>query len=98
MNVLNKKVEKYSKFEKKKFPFVYAFIAFPVIQFLIFWVYVNFSSIMFAFLNKENALCFDHFVKVFEIISGKYSEFFNKFSNIFDGLSKNSIIFTRYFR
>ena len=70
MDLLNKKVGKYSGFEKKKFPFIYAFIAFPVLQFLVFWVYVNFSSIMFAFLNKDNVLCFDHFVKVFQAFGG----------------------------
>lgn len=70
MATTTKKVSKYSSFEKRKFPFVYAFIAFPVIQFLIFWVGVNFSSISFAFLNKNNEICLDHFVKVFEALAG----------------------------
>lgn len=70
MSTTTKKIKKYSDFERRKFPFIYAFIAFPVIQFLIFWVGVNFSSISFAFLNKDNAICLDHFGKVLEALAG----------------------------
>ncbi|MBR2384247.1 MAG: sugar ABC transporter permease [Clostridia bacterium] len=51
MEIAKKRIKKYSGFEKRKFPFVYLFILFPVLQFLVFWVYVNFSSIAIAFLK-----------------------------------------------
>ena len=53
MTTTNKKIAKYSGFEKRKFLFIYLFIAFPVLQFLVFWVYVNFSSIVLAFQKQE---------------------------------------------
>ena len=68
MDVSTKKIAKYSEFEKKKFPFVYLFIAFPVIQFLVFWVYVNFSSITLAFRDGEGVFTLDNFEMVFRAL------------------------------
>ncbi len=42
---------RYSSLERRDFLFVYLLILFPVIQFLIFWAYVNMSSIVLAFQN-----------------------------------------------
>ena len=62
------KIAKYSGFERRKFPFVYLFIAFPVLQFLVFWVYVNFSSIVFAFQDGDGNFTWDCFEMVFRAL------------------------------
>ena len=49
--MFKEKKSKYSRLEKRQFKFVYLLIAFPVLQFLVFWVYLNFSSILLAFKN-----------------------------------------------
>lgn len=56
---------KYSKAEKKRFPFVYALIAFPVLQFFVFWFCVNISSIGYAFLDSKEHFTFQNFIDVF---------------------------------
>ena len=62
------KIAKYSGFEKRKFPFIYLFIAFPVLQFLVFWVYVNFSSIVLAFQDGDGKFTWDCFEMVFRAL------------------------------
>ena len=74
MNTVIKRVNKYSGFEKRKFPFVYMFIAFPVLQFLVFWVFVNFSSIVFAFQDGDGAFTLENFRFVFEALKGPTKE------------------------
>lgn len=81
-------LNKYSKFEKQKFPFVYLLIAFPVIQFAIFWVYVNFSSITTAFIDGSNNFTFDNFKLVFDALVSADSDGFN----LFDSLKRTWII------
>ena len=61
--------EHYSRFEKKRFPFVYLLIAFPVIQFCVFWLGVNFSSICFAFESPSGTFTFDNFKDVINAFS-----------------------------
>lgn len=58
--------KKYSLLERKQFPFVYLLIAFPVLQFLVFWVYLNFSSILLAFKNGVGEFTFSNFEMVFK--------------------------------
>lgn len=71
MENTTKRIARYSAFEKRKFPFVYLLIAFPVLQFIVFWVVVNFSSLTYAFLNEETGnFTFDHFGLVFEALKG----------------------------
>ena len=60
------KMFRYSKREKKNFPFVYLLIAFPVLQFAIFWGYVNFDSILLAFRTWNGTWTLDNFGKVIE--------------------------------
>ena len=43
----------YSKIEKKRLPFVALLLAFPIIQFLIFYVYINIDSFILAFTNRR---------------------------------------------
>jgi ABC-type sugar transport system permease subunit len=74
MEISKKRNNKYSGFEKRKFPFIYLFIAFPVLQFLVFWVYVNFSSIVFAFQDGDGAFTLENFKFVFEALKGPTKE------------------------
>lgn len=55
---------KYSRFERKSFPFVYLMIAFPVLQFAVFWVGVNFSSIGLAFQDTAGSFTFNNIKNV----------------------------------
>lgn len=82
-----KQVSQYSAFEKKKFPFVYALIAFPVIQFLVFWVYVNFSSITLAFRDGEGMFTLENFEMVFRAM--KSAQDYNLGLNLLDALKRS---------
>lgn len=82
-----KKVGKYSDFEKKKFLFVYLFIAFPILQFLVFWVYVNFSSIVLAFRDGEGAFTFENMQMVFNAL--KSEQDYNLGINLWDALKRS---------
>lgn len=55
----------YSKFEKRDFPFIYLLIALPVLQFAVFWIYVNISSIMLTFQNPDGEFTFANIKAVF---------------------------------
>jgi len=64
---MKKRKRRYSKLEKKSFLFVYLFIAIPIIQFLIFWVFVNLRSISLAFLeNRDGYFTLEYFQRVFD--------------------------------
>ena len=43
----------YSKIEKKRLLFVALLLAFPILQFLIFYVYINIDSFILAFTNRR---------------------------------------------
>ena len=72
-----KKKNLYSGFEKREFPFIYLLIAFPVLQFAVFWAFVNFNSIMLAFKDATGTFTLDNFSQVFEAISGEDGYGFN---------------------
>lgn len=79
------------KFCDEKLIFYCILISLPILQFLIFYVYVNFNSIILAFTNYENGervfAGFSNFVKVFD-------EFFKSASAKHHGVQfKNSIVF-----
>lgn len=57
---MNTKINRYSKFEKKSFPFCYLLIAFPVLQFCVFWIGINASSIGLAFQDGDGAFTFEN--------------------------------------
>lgn len=81
------KISKYSGFEKRKFPFVYLFIAFPVIQFLVFWVYVNFSSIVLAFQDGEGLFTLDNFEFIFKAM--KEPQDYNLSKNLWEVMQRS---------
>ena len=82
-----KQVSQYSAFEKKKFPFIYALIAFPVLQFLVFWVYVNFSSITLAFRDGEGMFTLENFEMVFRAMGS--AQDYNLGLNLWDALKRS---------
>lgn len=90
MDISANKIGKYSGFEKRKFPFIYAFIAFPVIQFLIFWVYVNFSSITLAFRDGEGAFTLENFQMVFKALTSVQD--YNLGLNLWDTLKRSLLL------
>lgn len=66
MKLFDKIKTNYSKLERKDFLFAYLIVLFPVVQFLIFWVYVNFSSIMFAFQDSMGNFTLVNFRMVYQ--------------------------------
>lgn len=62
---LSQRIKKnYSKFERRDFLFAYLLILFPVAQFLVFWVFVNASSIALAFQDDFGKLTWNNFETV----------------------------------
>ena len=53
MNVVNIANHTSRRRTRKKRVFICLMLAFPVLQFLVFWVFVNFNSIVLAFQNHE---------------------------------------------
>ncbi len=85
--IMMKKV-RYSAEQKRDFPFAYILIAFPVIHFLIFWCYVNASSIVLAFQDSQGGFTFGNFGKVIDAFVSKDEFGFN----MWDSLSRSMII------
>ena len=57
---------KYTKAERKDFPFIALFLAFPVLQVAVFFFYVNFSSFALAFQDTAGNFTFDTIELVLE--------------------------------
>lgn len=51
-----------------RIPFLLFSVAPPVIIFLIFYVYVNFSSILMAFTDRHGAISFENFIRFWEAL------------------------------
>ena len=64
MKILQKIKKNYSKFERQDFLFAYLLILFPVAQFLVFWVFVNASSIALAFQDDFGNFTWNNFEAV----------------------------------
>ena len=72
-SVLDYLLKGYSKRERKKSIFAYLILLFPVVQFAIFYVYVNLNSFVLAFQNNETGeFTFKNFMWVFD---GFFSEY-----------------------
>ncbi len=59
-------MSRYSKAQKRDFLFAYLVVAFPVLQFALFWGYVNFSSIIMAFQDFNGNFTFNNFKTVWD--------------------------------
>lgn len=66
MKLAEKIKKNYSRLERRDFLFVYLLVAFPVIQFLIFWFYVNASSIALAFQDNMGGFTLANFKMVYQ--------------------------------
>ena len=64
MKILQKIKKNYSKFERQDFLFAYLLILFPVAQFLVFWLFVNASSIALAFQDDFGKFTWNNFEAV----------------------------------
>lgn len=67
----DKVLSKYSIRDRRKWPFVYAMAAIPVIQIALFFFYVNLSSFALAFTNNDGTLGLESFERVFKAFSIK---------------------------
>ncbi len=89
----------YSLNERRKFPFIIVTLAVPILHLLVFWVYVNFSSIMLAFQDTSNPALmnnwptsFASFERIFrELASGSTQ---NGGRNIWTMLGKSMLLWT----
>ncbi len=78
VKIKKQKLFRYSAMEKRKFPFIIITLIVPIAHLLIFWVYVNFSSILLAFQDTTSVsqmnnwpLSFASFERLFgDIIRG----------------------------
>ncbi len=56
----------YSRLERRDFTFAYLLVLFPVAQFLVFWFYVNISSIALAFQDGMGEFTWANFKMVYQ--------------------------------
>ncbi len=87
-NFFQRLLAPYSKSQKRDFPFVYALVAFPVIQFAVFWVYVNASSIIMAFQDFSGGFTLNNFKNVYNAFVSVDTYGFN----LLDSLGRSSLI------
>lgn len=71
------KHKRYSELEKSQFPYIYICILLPVLQFIVFWGFVNVDSVLLAFQNRKGEFVLDNFVKVFRAFSSTDDYGFN---------------------
>lgn len=79
----NKKVKKKKPMEKKLVLFILFCTIVPVLHFLIFYVYTNFSAFTMAFTDKNGTLSFDNFTRFFKEFSLPTSTIRIAFRNTF---------------
>ena len=79
MQMLSKK----KKINKIRVFFILFCVTVPVIQWLIFYVYANFSSIAMAFTSSEGVLSFENFARFFDELNMPTSQIRIAFKNTF---------------
>lgn len=74
-NSIEKKKKKISSKQLKEWAFAYSFLAYPLILFLIFYVYINLNSFVLAFqdINLDNSRTFAGFAHFREFLEGLFS-------------------------
>lgn len=60
------KKHKYNFEDRNAFPFCYAMLVLPFLSFIVFWLYINFTSIVLAFKDPMGNFTWDNFKMVFE--------------------------------
>ena len=71
MKLLDNIKKNYSRLERRDFLFAYLVVLFPVAQFLVFWVFVNASSIALAFQDGAGDFTFLNFKTVYNAFIDK---------------------------
>lgn len=75
----DKILKRYSKFERRDFLFVAILLAYPIIQTLLFYVYVNVSSIALAFQDSKTGLfTINNFRSVFQSFANNQDQWGNQ--------------------
>ena len=76
-------ISKKKKINKTRVAFILFGTIIPILGFLIFYVYTNFSAFVMAFTNKSGQLSFDNFVRFFKEIANSESDLRVAFRNTF---------------
>ena len=74
MSLLGRLKKNYNLEDRHAIPFCLIMIGLPFVAFLIFWVYVNFNSIMLAFQDDYGNFTFANIIKVFKTFTGELEE------------------------
>lgn len=65
------KISKYNKEDKQAFFFCYSLLALPFLTFILYWVCINLSSILYAFQDHNGKWSMTNFVAVFKAFAHK---------------------------
>ncbi len=89
-NAFQRVMSRYSRAQKNDMPFAYMVIAIPVLHFIVFWFYVNFSSFVLAFQDYNGNFTFNNFKDVYNafVSVDKYG------FNLMDSLGRSLLIWT----
>lgn len=63
------------KYSKTRVLFIIHCLLIPIVSFAIFYIYVNYSSIVMAFTNRQGEFTTEHFVRFFKEVSMKGADF-----------------------
>lgn len=77
-------VKKKKKFNTAEFIFLFSLLLIPIAHFLVFWLYVNFDSILMAFQYKQGGEVkwgFYNYTRIWADMTGEYSTFWSAFKN-----------------
>lgn len=74
MKLLEKLKKNYNIEDRHAIPFCLIMIGVSFLAFLVFWVYVNFNSILLAFQDDYGNFTFDNIIKVFKTFTGEVDE------------------------
>lgn len=78
---------------KRRVAFIICCCIFPILNFLVFYVYVNFSSFTMAFTNKSGAVSLDNFKRFYEELADPNSVLRLAFRNTFLTFGLNLVAF-----
>lgn len=71
------------KVNKRRILFILCCCTLPVLNWLVFYIYVNFSAFTMAFTNKEGVFTLEHFVRLWDEIHDSTSDLSIAFRNTF---------------
>lgn len=80
---MQSRTRKKKKMSKMRIAFILCCVTVPVVQFLVFWVYANFSAIIMAFQDSQGNLSLVNFTRFFKEFSLPTSDISIAFKNTF---------------